>query len=198
MKRLLVILSVLTLALGNSGIAGATILTFDNISAASIGTIPDGYGSFDWDQFGFIRNDVRPGTGYDFGTVSDSYAAYNEYAHVATVSDSIFNFEGAYLTGAWNDNLNITVEGLLGNTLLYTQTVVVSRLAPTWFDFNFTGIDRLQFTSFGGTAPDPTVYSTNFVMDNFTYNVIPEPGTLLLLGLGLAGLLGYGKKRLQK
>jgi hypothetical protein len=38
----------------------------------------------------------------------------------------------------------------------------------------------------------------HFVMDNFTINSVPEPSTLLLLGSGLLGLPGYGRRRMKE
>jgi len=37
-----------------------------------------------------------------------------------------------------------------------------------------------------------------FVIDDFSFNQIPEPGTMLLLGSGLAGFVAYGRRRSGK
>jgi hypothetical protein len=62
---------------------------------------------------------------------------------------------------------------------------------PTFFEFNFNDIDTLTFNSFGGTPqPTPTGGAgVHFVMDNFTFALVPEPSTIALLALGAIGLL---------
>ncbi|MBN3899911.1 MAG: hypothetical protein HWQ41_32980 [Nostoc sp. NOS(2021)] len=47
------------------------------------------------------------------------------------VSDSVFDFNSAYLTAAWNDGLSVTVEGLNRGATLYSKTVVVDTTQPT-------------------------------------------------------------------
>ncbi|NER28222.1 MAG: PEP-CTERM sorting domain-containing protein, partial [Symploca sp. SIO1C4] len=134
------------IALGVGGAAEATVLTFDDITTSPYKIISDGYGGFDWTNFGVVNRSYVPNTGYDNGTVSEDYTAYNRYSRPVTVSsDSVFDFNGAYLTAAWNTGLNILVQGFSGGALQESKTVTVNTDAPTWFDFDFLGIDSLKF-----------------------------------------------------
>jgi hypothetical protein len=75
----------------------------------------------------------------------------------------------------------------------------VNTSGPTWFDFDFLGIDSLTFRSYGG-SPNPAYVQTgsgnHFVMDNFTYNgtVVPAPGAVILAGVGTM-LVGWLRRR---
>ena len=159
----------------------ADILTFDDIST---GTIADGYGGFDWDQFSVGNHGTGIG-GYGNAAVSGDQYAYNIWANVATVSDTTFNFVGAYFTGAWNNNLNIQIFGKLDGSTIYDQTIIVDTSSATWNTLEFIGIDELVFSSYGGT-PDPLYtdigLGEHFAMDNFTY-VIPEPASIAMAGV---------------
>ena len=136
----------------------------------------------------YINQSYHAGSGYDTGTVSAPFAAFNAFADPAVVSDGVFDFAGAYLTAAWNNGLNIRVQGYLGTTEIYAQTVTVDTTGPTWFDFNYYGIDSLRFSSSGGTNAGLGGAGEHFAMDNFT--VVPVPGAALLgiLGLGAVGV----------
>ncbi|MCC5617149.1 PEP-CTERM sorting domain-containing protein [Nostoc sp. CHAB 5836] len=184
--------------LGIGAVAQATVLTFDDLAPVSnFDQIPNGYGGFNWDNFSYT-NGSSPGdtgTGYGNGRVSGDYVAFNAFGDPALVSDSIFDFNSAYLTAAWNDGLSVTVEGLKSGATLYSKTVVVDTTQPTLVNFDYFGVDQLRFRSFGGVQPDYLVETgsrgTQFALDNFTFNEkatsVPEP-TLLPALLSIATL----------
>ncbi len=176
----------------------ATVVTFDELSERGTGSfLPDGYQGLVWSNFScanaiLITNlPLRGVNGFYYGMVSASNVTYNRFGDPAEI-DSLgtnFNFLSAYLTGAWNSNLNIQVQGFSGGNLLYDQTVVASATNPTLFAFNYFNIDRLYFNSFGGQdAGFSTVFSgEHFVLDNFGFEFVPEPSTVVLTAAG--GLL---------
>uniref|UniRef100_C6E7W0 Ice-binding protein C-terminal domain-containing protein n=1 Tax=Geobacter sp. (strain M21) TaxID=443144 RepID=C6E7W0_GEOSM len=192
MKRLTVItLLAWMMLLGTTAASSATVLTFDEIKTTGDNQIdvPDGYGGLTWQNIWATNTDDETrGPGYRNGTVSGSIVAFNADGRPGTISDRLFDFNGAYLTAAWNNGLNIQVQGYRGGNLAYDRTVVVDTTAPTFFLFDYAGVDRLTFDSFGGTNAGYGGVGFHFAMDNFTFNEttpIPEPSTFLLLGAGI-------------
>lgn len=177
--------------------ANATVVTFDDISTNDVDLIPNGYGGLNWSNMAYIKDTVHPNSGYDTGTVSGSYTAFNAFGDPASVSGDVFNFNSTYLTAAWNDGLSVQVEGFLNGVQKYSQTVVVNTGGPQLFNFNFSKIDNLKFTSFGGTQnPNLDGGGTHFAMDDFTYKQVPEPATILgTLAFGTLGGSTFLKKR---
>jgi hypothetical protein len=195
MKRLIMICSVVTLLLALSGAAptaSANVLYFDDIPFVidpgwgDSMPMPNGYGGFNWVNFGIISRNQYPGSGYDLGCVSPDNVAFNGYGAPALLSDGLFDFNGAYLTSAWNNPNYVTVSGYFGPSLLYETTVETNTAGSTWFTFNYTGIDSLRFAS----------SNLHFAMDNFTYNatVIPAPGAVLLGSIGVS-FVGWLRRR---
>ena len=191
MRRLTLICNVAVLVLAaGSAQADIGVWTFDELSGSG-SPVPNGYGGFNWSNMYYLNpaGSVYAGSGYRNGMVSSPNVAYNAYGSAAAVSDGVFDFAGAYLTAAWRDGLNITVNGYSGTTLLYTQTVTVNHTGPNWFSFNYYGIDKLEFSSSGGTeVPGLQGSGSHFAMDDFT--VVPVPGAVALgiLGLGAVGV----------
>ncbi|MGL5060596.1 MAG: hypothetical protein ACRC62_11515, partial [Microcoleus sp.] len=166
--------------LGTANKARAAVVTFDDLPDISkkqvtFAPIDNGYGGFNWNNFSYISysNKVSD-SGFDKGRVSGQNLAFNRNAQPASITNtSAFNFTGAYLTAVWKNDLTIKVVGLLGGVEKYATTVSVGYDNPTWFNFNYTEIDRVNFSSSGGIAPnfqveysDPT--NQHFAMDNFT------------------------------
>ena len=204
-------LAVVIVALGSVSVAQADVITFDDTGDSGPG-IPAGYGGFNWEKLtpdgatafrildvtSILSNPDYAGTGYLNSLVSSDFVAFNNHGDPAWMSSITgpFDFNGVYFTAAIRDGLNIAVNGYLDGSLLYSSTVVVDTTSPSWFEFNYSGVDELSFTSFGGTVapgapfPDSTDPRFHFAMDNFTFNAtsVPEPSTLALLGLGLAGM----------
>ena len=120
-----------------------------------------------------------PGSGYEKGAVSGFNVAFNNFARMATISVKnglfpLFNFNGAYITAAWRNNLNIRARGYLRDVLLYDRTVIADVDAPTILTANYLGIDKLTFESFGGTPAGLESDMPHFAMDNFSFTPISE------------------------
>lgn len=169
--------------------ASATVLTFDDIAVNPNSThgIYNGYGGFNWTDVHIIHENYHPGSGYANGVVSGNWAAFNAYDRIATVNNTVFDFNGAFFTSAWDPTNYITAIGYLDNSEIYRSTYQVNQQTPTWLQFDFLGIDTLTLNSSG----------SHFAMDNFTFNEtapVPEPATLFLLGSGVLGMI-VSKKR---
>ena len=183
----------------------ATVITFDDIPLNN-GTgefLADNYQGLVWsncavgngilqhDNFPFITN------GFYYGVVSSSNVAVLAFDGPSEINSpgTNFNFLSAYLTGGWNSNLNIEVQGFDGANLLYDTTVVVSATAPTMFNFNYMDINRLSFNSFGGQVAFSFDGGDQVAMDNFTFEFVPEPSSLILAVFAVLTLLPFFRRK---
>ena len=205
-KKFVGFLCAVMLVIGVVASAGATVITFEDVPNADSGTwdnpIPNGYYGFNWTNFYVLHENYHPNSGYDNGSIEPGdWVAYNGGGEEASIECSgSFNFDGAFFTAAWNHELNINIKGYRNGNLLYDQTIVVDTSGSIWFDANFDGIDKLVFSSFGGTDAGLGGSGTHFAMDNFTYcsSCVPLPSTVLLLGSGLVGFVSFSRKRFSR
>jgi hypothetical protein len=178
-------------------------LHFDDISDSGSGTFIGDYHGLGWDNWAVWNaihfTNVFGVNGTYYGMVSASNVAGNAFGPAAQITavGTNFSFLSAYLTGAFNSNLSIRVQGYRDNVLVYDQTKVVAATYSTLCTFDYLDVDRLVFGSSGGqsvfgSGPGGQNY---FIMDDFMFEYIPEPSSLLLTALGLVPLWAYLKRR---
>ena len=152
----------------------AETITFDDLDpvwSQNLPLYPD-YAGLIWTNFSSMcvpaAYPLGYTTGYVTGMVSPEFVVYNDNGGTAEFSSAKpFTFVSAYLTAAWLDGLDITVEGFLDSTLIETTTVKVSPTASQFFTFDYKGVNRVVFTPSGGTQVRGYSGSgTFFVMDN--------------------------------
>ena len=198
MKKIILVSIFCILSICFNQDAYALLITFDDVgSTLEDEPIFNGYKGFQWDNFDYIHKDFRPVSGYHNGVVSGDYLGFNGLGQPASMSGQLFDFQGAFLTGAWNNGLFVNVRGYSGPNLIYDQTVTVNSNAPTWFLFQYNNIDKLNFNSFGGFNAGYGFSGSHFAIDDIQYGLrstIPEPSTFILFGSTLLGSL-FTKKR---
>jgi hypothetical protein len=189
-KKILSLLFVVGLTLFAES-AKAAVITFDDFGASVLGeTIYNGYQGFHWDNF-LVMDGINWNGGFLNGVVSADNVAFNGYGSLATISSSTpFNLDSGYFTGAYNDGLNVTVQGYFGSTPTGSVSFTVNTTGPTFETLNLYGITSVTFSSSGGTdAGSPFGDGTQFVLDNLSVNTIPEPSTYALFSIGAIGMM---------
>jgi hypothetical protein len=149
---------------------GLNPLTFDDLpSTNGVGLLP-GYAGLYWNNASFLDGlltSLNP-SGYQAGTVSPPNVIYNPSGNPATIIGiTPFDLLSVYATAAWEDNLQLEAKTYIGNVLMYNVTNTLSATAPTLLNYNFYGVNRVVFSTSGGT-PHSGYGSTGeqFVMDN--------------------------------
>jgi hypothetical protein len=191
-------------AAGTAVAAGPTVITFDDLPSPGAGSmvVPNGYAGLQWDNFRYLDPVLQgiQNSGYYHGMISAPQVAYNSFGDPATISGGSFNLLSAYLTGGWNDGLQVEVQGFAGGTQIYDNTYTVNSTAPSLINFEYLGIDSVRFSSFGGLGHAGYVGAgEQFALDMMTIEVIPEPSGFALTGVAAALLViclrGVGCRR---
>lgn len=196
--------------LAASGTAQAAVITFDDLvtGATSYAWDGDGDGIPDvvfstTDPTGF--NTVGPGTNMTYiqqpGLEGTSLLAPDLRVDFTFGARDSIRFGFALDSNSQDDTASLSLFDSTGNLLGITTAVGLYTTTPSGTSNYPEGIVDLPFA---GTAAYGTFDFTSdygrFIIDNFagTYGsteVVPEPGTLLLLGSGLIGVAGYGRRK---
>ncbi len=183
--------------------ARADIITFNDMPNAGLGTpISDGYHGLSWSNFYVLDSTQNQPSGYLNGATSPTNVAYNGWGAPAVISSTtLFDLNGGYFTGAWNDGLNVQATGYTNGVVTYDKTFTVDSTGPTFEALNFLGVDTVVFTSSGGKPVGFDGSGTQFVLDDLAINggvgvqSLPEPTSLALFGIGTAAASVYGWRR---
>lgn len=182
--------------------SSAAVIGFDDLPSNPLEKpIANGYAGLNWDNFSYLNavSFFDPNSGYTHGVVSTPNVAFNLQGTPADISSATpFTFNGAYLIGAWNDGLQVEVQGFQGTTLVDDMTVTAAPVAgpSKFFTFNFSNVTRVHFIPTGGTLqPGLTGTGENFGLDNLTINEpVPEPASISLFTVGIA-IVALGLQR---
>jgi hypothetical protein len=168
----------LLLAVSAQASLGKALLKFDNFANGS--AITNGYGDLSWANFyalDAVNYSLNP-SGYEAGIMSPNNVLYNGGSSPAAIYSDKYAFilNSAYLTGAWNDNLQVQIKGYFLKKLVFSRTIILSATQPTLVKFPNKLVTEVDFYSSGGT--DHAAYSgsgEHFATDNVSVTVYPIP-----------------------
>jgi hypothetical protein len=207
MKNLFMFMLVLALLLCGVGQAQAGMIDFSN------NAVPGTYNyisTFDSSGFHFQSNSASSGSAIDSATESDPNLQHpapgdlwavwltpNGGGTFSPVGGGTFTLNS--IDVSWFDRyypLENHTWSITGTHADLTTTTVSGTLQPSTFTAQTLNWTNLTSVSFSGNSPnDGWMGVNNIVVNQAVTTAAPEPASMTLLGLGIAGLAGYGLRR---
>ena len=174
------------MALCTGSVAQAALVTFNNPSVIDIDPNTN-VASYNEAGFTFSGEAASflPLDGIGSGGSGGMFVLANRLLKLTASSGGLFSLQS--LDFGLSDLQSATtapsllIEGLLADSSLLSQTLPLGTLANFRFA-NWTGLQEVRFSA-----------NTDFVLDNV--NAVPEPASLALVALGIAGMAATRRKR---
>ena len=167
--------------------AKAAVITFDDVDTASLGyKILNDYAGATWINFGVVNSSTY-NTHYDDATISGTQVAYNVNAlgSAEILFNNPVNIDKAYFASAYFEPNNIDISWVYSNGTTGSTAIALDKDFGQWANLGLKEVTSLKFEA-------DNYY---FGMDNFTYSPVPEPTSIALGLMSLAGLLGARRRK---
>ena len=176
------------LALVASPAHSQTVIDFESVAACD--NVSPNMGVFagvdfrsEWTCYSFAQPPYNPSSGTNrlYAVSGSSNASTGSFAFSGPQA-----FLGAFFAGS----ADVTFNMYLGNTLVASSSTLTTTSTPTFLSSGYAGnVDEVQVVG----------NSVQWIMDDLTYgsavSVVPEPGSILLVALGLAGVAAVRRRR---
>ena len=114
-------------------------------------------------------------SGYTEGLISTNNVAYPQDSSSAsgfsTKAGHTMIVKNAYITSAWNNNMQIEIQGYKHGILLYDNFVVLSATQPTLVQFPNKKVNKVIFITSGGTNYGYGGSGEYYALDNLNLTI---------------------------
>ena len=196
MKKIAILLCSLTLVLGMVGLVNATSFTLSTINISLNQSDP---GLVVWSKlispsFGFNLNNVGDSITKDLFRIGTDETWSNSDDRVDLPITAKFVFSSPEFSGTDGGKTS-------GHTFLFASWASVKWNDPIYIDFGTTGQISIDLSDRAFGTPGSAIINGRIALtklDTATVGTsvsVPEPGTMLMLGFVLLGLVGVSRKR---